>query len=528
MIELPVATLAATFAGAAAVTFALTPAVAALARRLGVLDLPGGRHAHVGPVPRIGGLAVFGGLAVAALVYGLTFGWEQFRWTQHQLLAFLLPCLLVFTVGVVDDVRGLGPATKLLGQTVAAAFLIQAGYVFEHLANPFGAPLELGLLAFPVTLLWFVAVTNAFNLIDGIDGLLATVSIAALLGCAAISLHGERDALTILSLAMAGALTGFLPWNWHPARVFLGDSGSLVIGLAVAALSIKVCRNPGTPLAPQGTQALHVPFLLCALPLIEMTLTVARRYLSGSPISVGDRSHIHHVLLNKGLSVPRAAASLALIALLFSATAVLSRSWRREVVLAWLVVLFVSALIGLRWLGYVELQVLLDRCKGFLSRSRRTTVPQAVAIARTGETLSKARSLSEVDASLRLLVEQAGFEYVALEVDVELQEVMGVARRVARPPSDVDGLIRGDDPRLLLGIAAAASDPAWEVPRPMLLVSLPLPLYEGRFARLLCLSVRDPSRPTPQATDLETYIASALMDALRRLALRPAQLERPA
>src|SRR5690606_76298 len=131
-------------------------------------------------------------------------------------------------------------------QAVAATFLIQAGFVIDDVATPFGAPIALGPLASPVTLLWFVAVTHPFNLIAGIDGLLCTVAITALLGCFVIALLGDRHALAILSLALAGALVGFLPWNWHPARVFLGDSGSLVIGLAVAALAIKVCRNPVT------------------------------------------------------------------------------------------------------------------------------------------------------------------------------------------------------------------------------------------------------------------------------------------
>lgn len=516
MIDLPVRTLAATFAGAAAVTFALTPAVAALARRLGVVDQPGGRHVHPVPVPRVGGVAVFGGMAVGALAYGATFGWSQFQWVASEFLAFLLPCLLVFAVGIVDDVRGLGPAAKLFGQAVAATFLIQAGFVVDNVANPFGDPISLGPAAFPVTLLWFVAVTNAFNLVDGIDGLLCTVAISALLGCFAIALGGDRAALAIVSLALAGALVGFLPWNWHPARVFLGDSGSLVIGLAVAALSIKVCRNPVTPVAPHGTQALHASILLCALPLIETTLTVARRYANGSPIAVGDRSHIHHVLLNKGLSVPRAAMSLALISALFSATAVLSRSWRKEVVFAWLIVLLVLAFVGLRWLGYVELKVFLDRFVRVVTHGPRQELPQAVAIARVGDGLRGARRFEDVRASLEVLVEQAGLTYVALDLDPDLQATVGLSPSVAPAPGDVRAFAPIHGPRVAVGVASAT---AWEQaegpPRTLRAFALPLPLDEGRWGRLVCVHVQ----ATPQDRDMAQYVASPLADALRRILL---------
>jgi UDP-GlcNAc:undecaprenyl-phosphate GlcNAc-1-phosphate transferase len=518
MIDMPEQLLVATFAGAAAVTSVLTPAVAALARGLGVLDLPGGRRIHKNPVPRIGGIAVFGGLAVGALVYGYSFGWEQFRWVHNELLAFLLPCLLVFGVGLVDDVRGLGPTVKLLGQAVAATFLIQAGYVVDDLANPFGAPISLGPAAFPLTLLWFVAVTNAFNLIDGIDGLLTTVAVAALLGCAAIAVHGERQAIAILSLALAGALIGFLPWNWHPARVFLGDSGSLVIGLAIAALSIKVCRNPITPVAPNGTLAFHAPLLLCALPLVETTLTVARRFVSGRPFFVGDRSHIHHVLLSKGLAVPRATVSLAAIAFLFSATAVLSRSWRKEVVLGWLIVLFAAAIGGLRWLGYVELQVVLDRVRRLLTRSRRTELPLALALANSGEHLRVASRLAEVRSTLRTLLDGARLEYLGVELDPDLQATIGEPPEVEPAPADVQVLVSVTAARMLLGIARP-QDAVTDVPRTLIVFSLPLPLFEGRWARLLCVHAHVPGGVVPNEPDLRNYLAGPLADALRRLTM---------
>ncbi len=426
MTDLPLySLLAGAFAGSAACTYAVTPAVARVACWLGAVDVPGGRRAHLQPTARLGGVAIMCGLLAGALLFALitasTVGLDELTtalW-RDELRAFVVPCLLVFLVGVLDDLRGLSPAARLIVEAVAAAFLVQSGYVIDLVANPFGAPIDLGMFAFPVTLLWIVGVTNAFNLVDGIDGLLGSVAATALLGCAVVAVLGERAGSATLAVSLAGALLGFLRWNWHPARIFLGDSGSLVIGFTIAALSLKVSRNPF------GTLAFHVPVLLCALPLAETALTLARRYVNGHSYFTGDRSHIHHVLLNRGLTVPRAVLSLTVVSLLFCVSAVLSRLWRNDAAFVLALVALGLAGAGLRWLGYLELRVLWNRFRHAILRHRRAELPALLAFARAGEQVRGAGSLDDLRRRLSVAVKVGGFTYVAAEFSPALADLLG-------------------------------------------------------------------------------------------------------
>ncbi len=400
--------------GGAVVSAVLTRVVAAWALRRGLLDLPGGRHVHASPVPRLGGVAVLLGLTAGALAYGAVFGWGPLAETvgRDEFIAFLAPCLLVFAVGLLDDLRGLGPAPRVLVEAVAAGFLVQAGYVIDVVATPWGEPFALGPFATPVTILWLVGVTNAHNLIDGLDGLLGAVGTAALLGCAAVAILGNRPASAILALALAGSLLGFLVWNWHPARIFLGDCGSLTVGFAVGALSLKVARNHS------GSLSFHVPLLLCAIPLIEVALTLARRHVSGARYFEGDQSHVHHVLLARGHSIPRISASLGLAAALLAATAAFARSWRNDVAFAAIVVLVLLAALALRWLGYVELAVLGQRLlRGGLRRGAgRGGLPDAAALARLARGLAGAGTREEVRAAIASAAEALGLARVLVHL----------------------------------------------------------------------------------------------------------------
>jgi UDP-GlcNAc:undecaprenyl-phosphate GlcNAc-1-phosphate transferase len=407
--------LAGAFLFSALVSYLATPIVARVALAVGAIDRPGGRRVHAGTVPRLGGLAVLMGLLAGPVVWGLARGPDAVvGLAAHDgLQAFLLPMLAVFLVGVVDDVRGLGAAPRVVAEAAAASVLIQAGYVIDDVTLPYLGPLSLGLLAYPLTLLWFVGVTNAFNLIDGLDGLLGSVALTALLGCAAVAVLGDRLGSATLALALAGSIAGFLRWNWHPARIFLGDSGSLLIGFTVAALSLKVARNPAG-----DTLSAHVPVLLCLLPICETLLTLARRHVSGQAYFAGDRSHIHHVLVNRGLSVPRAVATLAGTSALFAVAAGLSRSWRNEGVLLLIGVTLLAAFLGLRWLGYVELRVLVARLRGGLPRRGRSAISGEVALARAGEAFAGARTLDDLRARLEASARTMdGLAFLAVELD---------------------------------------------------------------------------------------------------------------
>lgn len=424
--------LAGAFLFSALVSYLATPVVARVALAVGAIDQPGGRRVHARPVPRLGGLAVLAGLLAGPVVWGLGQGWDAVvgLGAHDGLQAFLLPMLAVFLVGVTDDIRGLGAAPRVVAEAAAASVLIQAGYVIDDVTLPYLGPLSLGLLAYPITLLWFVGVTNAFNLIDGLDGLLGSVAITALLGCAAVAILGDRLGSSTLALALAGSLAGFLRWNWHPARIFLGDSGSLLVGFTVAALSLKVARNPSG-----DTLSAHVPVLLCLLPICETLLTLARRHVSGQAYFAGDRSHIHHVLVNRGLSVPRAVITLAGTSALFSVAAGLSRSWRNEGVLLLIVVTLVAAFLGLRWLGYVELRVLADRLRaGLPRRGRRSAISGEVELARAGEGFASAGTLEELRARLEASARaMEGLAFLALELDGPADATLGPWSSGAHP-----------------------------------------------------------------------------------------------
>lgn len=503
------------FAGSAAVTWALVPLVLRLAHALGWLDLPGGRHLHAAPVPRVGGIALMAGLLAGSSLYGVVFGWSSLAGIldRTELVAVFAPCALVFLIGLLDDLRGLGPSPRLLVEAIAAAMAIQAGYKIDLVATPWG-PLELGILTFPVTLLWFVAVTNAFNLIDGLDGLLATVGLVSLLGCAAVGLHAGMVGTPALALAMAGALIGILPWNWAPARIFLGDSGALLVGFTAAAWSLKVSRNPGGG----GTLAFHVPLLLCFLPLAELVLTVSRRWLSGVPLFVGDRSHIHHVLLNKGLGVRQAVASLGGVAVLFAGAAYLSRSWREEGLLATSLVLMAAAFLGLRYLGYVELRVLLDRLRETLLRQRRRHISGLVAVARAGEGLSGVQDLDGLANRLALALEGGGFRFVGLAWSEEARRNLAIGPREQGRNADSSAWLAGQAAGTTTWVFAAP--PSDSAPRAAITWSLPLPPETGRYGTLVVQRPHDPETPPPSERDLHRYLTEPLTLALMSLETR--------
>lgn len=240
------------------------------------------------------------------------------------------------------------------------------GFLIESIWNPFGAPLELGIFAYPITLFWLLGVTNAFNLIDGIDGSLTLVGIMSLAGSVAIMAFTNPSAIPLVLVLILGTLIGFIYWNWDGARVFIGDSGALLVGFICAAVAIKAGK-----IYPGGTISINILIALCALPLFDLLIAVFRRVLMGHNCFAGDRRHIHHMLVDaKGLATWQAALLLGFIQLIFSIIAVLS-----VFLPFWFSTLtFSSALIvlffGVRWLGYSEFKVMLPRLMGMISFRR--------------------------------------------------------------------------------------------------------------------------------------------------------------
>lgn len=286
-------------AGAALVAAAATPLSMALARRVGAIAHPGPRHPHAEPTPRMGGLAmIVAVLGVAWLARALP--GPAALLDARPLLGFTLACVPILMLGVVDDIRGASPLTKLAVQACAALVLVQFGYGVPVLTNPFGGTFAAGWLSAPLTVAWVLAVTNAVNLIDGLDGLAAgVVAIAAATLWATGRMHQDFYVMYLGAL-LIGASLGFLAWNFPPARVFMGDTGSQFLGLALAAATLLENRK-GT-----ATVTLLFPLVALGVPIVDSVLAFVRRLVSGAPPFRGDSGHIHHRLVRLGLS-PRAA-----------------------------------------------------------------------------------------------------------------------------------------------------------------------------------------------------------------------------
>jgi UDP-GlcNAc:undecaprenyl-phosphate GlcNAc-1-phosphate transferase len=307
----------------AALALLITPLVSRGSTRLGLVDAPGGRKVHAQSVPRLGGVAVLAATVLAMIlvpfwspgVFGPTI------WLSLRPLA--VAGGLVFVLGLLDDVRGVGPWVKLTAQGVAAIVVMASGLLIERVTL-FGVSWELGWLSWPITAGWIVGLTNAFNLIDGIDGL--ATGIAALAGatCGAILIVRGHTAEAALLAALVGAAIGFLVFNFAPASIFLGDSGSLLFGFLLATTAIAGWQKGATALAT------GVPLLMFALPIADVATTIVRRGLARPATgraSIGaalrhlvepDRQHIHHRLLALGWSTERT------VLILYGITAVLS------------------------------------------------------------------------------------------------------------------------------------------------------------------------------------------------------------
>ena len=306
----------------AALALFLTPLIGRGSTVLGLVDAPGGRKVHTQSVPRLGGVAVVVAAALALAIVPAFLAEPRDPETWVAIQPFIIGGVLIFLVGLADDVWGLGAAPKLLVEVLAAAIMMAAGLLIERV-TVLGHTWMLGWLAYPVTAAWLVGVTNAFNLIDGVDGLAPGIAALAGAACGAILIVRGHTPEAMLLAAFVGAMLGFLVYNFEPASIFLGDSGSLVAGFLLAATAIAGWQKGATALASA------VPLLIFALPLADAASTLVRRLLarpdSGRSLSAivrqvvePDREHIHHRLLGLGWSVRRT------VLILYGVTAVLS------------------------------------------------------------------------------------------------------------------------------------------------------------------------------------------------------------
>jgi UDP-GlcNAc:undecaprenyl-phosphate GlcNAc-1-phosphate transferase len=298
------------------VALALTPVARALAVRVGALDHPGPRRIHREPTPR------FGGLAIAAAVLGVAWLARVLPGPARELdprplLGLTCATIPILALGVVDDMRGASPWAKLAVQALAGLVLVAFGFGVPLLTNPFGPAIVTGWWSVPLTVLWVIALSNAINLIDGLDGLAAGL-VAIACGALWVTARGHGDFYVMFIAALLlGACGGFLWWNRPPARVFMGDTGSQFLGLTLSALSLLENRK--------GTAALTLllPLVALGLPIADGTLAFVRRLVRGQHVFRGDAGHIHHRLLDAGLSARAALAALWTLSALFGVAAIL-------------------------------------------------------------------------------------------------------------------------------------------------------------------------------------------------------------
>jgi UDP-GlcNAc:undecaprenyl-phosphate GlcNAc-1-phosphate transferase len=339
------------FAVAVLGSLVLTPVARQLAWRLKVLDQPDGkRKLHKRPVPLLGGVAVY-----ASLLVGLTTACFLQPWPDRSLLVELVQVLapaagFVCLMGCVDDCWDLHPRLKLVLQISATLPIALAGFTVNRVVV-FGTPVELGWLGVPLTVCWLVGCINALNLLDGLDGLASVVGLSTALMMALIAANEGHVHVSVIAVVLAGALVGFLVYNLPPASIYLGDSGSMVIGLVVGILAIQGA------LKTSATMSITAPAVVMSIPMLDTLLAIIRRKLKGQRFDAADRGHIHHRLLDRGLNNWQVLCVIGSLCLLTGAAATFATLLRNEI-LAWVTtVTLIVFLVRMRWFGHHELML---------------------------------------------------------------------------------------------------------------------------------------------------------------------------
>jgi UDP-GlcNAc:undecaprenyl-phosphate GlcNAc-1-phosphate transferase len=388
----------------------LTWLVRTLAQARGWLEAPkSDRHVHIFPVARLGGVAICVSFMVVvgiALIVRKPIGLATL-FPLKSALSLLGSAFLVFLLGLYDDLRGATAYEKFGIQSVAATMLYFGGFGIHHLDLVFSGHRLGSILGLPLTIFWVLLITNAFNLIDGLDGLAAGSALFSAVVVFVISVVVPDRVVSFLTIVLAGAIFGFLRFNFHPASIFLGDSGSLFIGFMLSALALV-----GSEKAPTIV-AVAIPVVSLGLPILDLALALVRRFLSGKPLFDGDRQHIHHKLLKRGFSQREAVLILYAVTAGFGLLSLIARHNRTTIALVFLVV-GIGVFFGLQQLKYqefTELVLLLRR-----AAHRRQVLANHVAIRHAVETLIKCDEFQSICRTVKDVLEPIGFDGIRLEI----------------------------------------------------------------------------------------------------------------
>ena len=302
------------YLGSTLLSLVITPLVIFIARCLKVADHPSVRTVHKKPIPRIGGVPIFISmmfLVVPVLFLSNVIG-DSFRDILPQVIVLLSAAAFISLVGLVDDIKGLRARFKLLAQLAAALVICAAGIRIDSVRIADWLILDFGWFSWPLTIFWIVGVTNAVNIIDGLDGLAAGISAITCGVIAVLAVHFGQPVMAVLMLAVLGSLTGFLFFNFNPARIFMGDSGSMFLGFVLASSSVMCAAKS------QALVGLALPVVALGIPIFDTLFSMLRRFLERRSIFAADRSHFHHRLLDLGLKQRHVVIVMYIVTLLFA------------------------------------------------------------------------------------------------------------------------------------------------------------------------------------------------------------------
>ena len=296
------------------VSLILTPIVIAVSKKLDIVDRPNFRKIHTKPISMLGGSAI-----LLSFFIGIWLGAP----IEREIKPLLLGAIVIYLVGLFDDLYDLKPILKLIGQVIAASIVVFYGVTIDFISIPIGPTIHFGWLSIPITIFWIVAITNAINLIDGLDGLAAGVSTIALVTIAFIAILQGNIFIIMICSVLIGSLLGFLVFNFHPAKIFLGDSGALLLGFIIGFLSLLGFKNI-------TFISLFFPIVILAVPFIDTLFAMIRRVKRGQHIMQADKSHLHHKLLDLGYTHRQTVTLIYAMAIMFSVVSIilyLSQPW---------------------------------------------------------------------------------------------------------------------------------------------------------------------------------------------------------
>ena len=430
------------FLAPAVVCWVLTPWVVRVAATHGLHDVPrGGGRTNGRPVARLGGIVIFAATAAGVLIAAAIGAFAADPARQRFLVGLFLGGTVVFGIGLYDDIRGARARLKLLAECAAALIVYALGTRVTMVTLGTAPGVQIGMLSLPLTVLWIVGVANAFNLIDGLDGLATGIGLVVL-GAVMVAARVLGNAeVFLVALALVGALTGFLRYNVNPARIFLGDSGSLFIGFMLAVLSIHGSLKSATAVL------VAIPVFALAVPLLDTTMAVLRRWLRGAPVFGPDAKHIHHRLLTAGLTPRRAAVVLCIVAAVFAvyglSIAFAPPPMLLRVTIGGGALALLLVLVGVHRLNYLEFAEAVFALSSGV-RGVRNVIHDQIHARETALLIPDATSLDQVNA---ILARQAGwFGFSRMEVDRE--EQLNRALRGAEVPADRRRIWKMDYPVL--------------------------------------------------------------------------------